>query len=346
MTVLCTMSIYICLLVCFVNINAHVHHYRVNSLPDLHNGMKNQAKLLKRSPQGSNQCNCPYAANQPPAPEQPAPVNPGIPPPQENAASQETNPSDLPDGSQGSTPEASSNNEACNIQHDTGLNLRLSDQSGDHSHPTNGRILNKGELDSIQKALGIPHVSYFVQKLDSIPGAYCQGKSPDEKTHGGYIVMSTAMKLKIMPAAKWSGCDTSQADISSPNSCEMTAGKVYGALKVAGKNGDGATVRQILTENGGNTFGLCDNMLMWLWGGNEHQYLHHFLCHEAGSPPEVSTVFHGIHITSLSDKIGVNAYWGPKVPKDLGGFNNHGEWPEKEWFQSAMNYPQVFPEVF
>ena len=223
--------------------------------------------------------------------------------------------------------------------------------ASDHAAPKNGRTLNKGELDSIQKALSVPDVQYFIKKLQNIPNSLNPGLSEI----GGYIVMSTAMKLKMMPASKWEGCDAGDSatrNIVAADSCEQTAGRVYGKLKVAGRNGDGATVRQILEKNGGDTFGLCDEMLAALWGGNEHQQLHNTLLHpdmhKEGAPlTDADSVFHAVHITSLSDGVAaVNPTVDAQLDDDLGGFNNSGGWPEAHWFQSALNYVRLFPEAF
>ena len=226
----------------------------------------------------------------------------------------------------------------------------------DHEAPSNGRILNKGELDSIQKALGIPGYAYFKQRLDSIPDAWCPGANTDpvRADIGVYLVMSTAMKLKMMPASTWLGCDDSDdlnKNLADENTCEQKAGRVYGALKIAGRQGDGAAVHAILSGHGGNTFGLCDEALAILWGVNEHQQLHDTLCHpdmhqEHAPFLDADSVFHGTHITSLSDGLSYSDYWSVRIDGTLGGFNNEGSWPERRWFPSALNYPKLFPEAF
>ena len=139
--------------------------------------------------------------------------------------------------------------------------------TNDHAmtSPKNGRVLNKGELDSIQEALGFPDASYFSGRLQEINSALCPGKSPAELEDGGYLVMATAMKLWLMPAQTWKGCNEATF-FDDKNQCVFSAGKVYGALKIAGREEDDATVRQLLEENGGTIAGLCDKMLAVLWG--------------------------------------------------------------------------------
>lgn len=152
----------------------------------------------------------------------------------------------------------------CNVVRGEDLPASVTD---DHAmtSPKNGRVLNKGELDSVQKALGFPDASYFSGRLQEINSALCPGKSPAELEDGGYLVMATAMKLWLMPAQTWKGCNEATF-FDDKNQCVFSAGKVYGALKIAGREEDDATVRQLLEENGGTIAGLCDKMLAVLWG--------------------------------------------------------------------------------
>ena len=321
--------------------SAQLHHYRVNSPSDLREGMKlmkNGVNLVKRSPQAA-QCNCPCEnAGQP--------NNPGAPPPQFTGSPGQPSPN-------GPQPQPGGAPGVCNLVSDPNTNLPITDELQDHANSKNGRTLQRSELDSIQKAMGFPDYKYFLDTIEAkFPAAWCPGKSPEEKIHGAYIVMSTAMKLRMLPLEKWSTCDNSddgKRDIKSPNSCEQTIGVILGKLKTAGRSDDGATVAKILTDNGGNTFGMCNDMLKVLWGGNEHQKLHYILCHpdehNSQFPPltDADMVFHAVHITSLSDGM---SYWDPAFPKDIGGFNNEGSWPQRGWWTSASNYPRLFPEAF
>ena len=305
-----------------------------------------------------------------PAPQQtstgayPHPVSSGATTSQTSSASQaENNESHV---AEEATPAVNGGNDAantsaegasggCNLVSDAGTTLLLSNSGAtDHSNPQNGRALLRSELDSIQKAMGMPDYNYFLTEIETkFPKAFCDPKDVSRKIHGSYIVMSTAMKLRMLPLEKWSSCeisDESDRDIKSPNSCEQTIGVILGKLKTAGKADDGATVAKIIKENGGDTFGLCDTMLAALWGGNEHQKLHDTLCHSAGNHPstlpalaESDMVFHAVHITSLSDNMD---YWDKNYPKDIGGFNNEGGWPQRSWWTSALTYPRLFPKAF
>jgi hypothetical protein len=230
----------------------------------------------------------------------------------------------------------------------------LSFDHGDHSGPSHGRMLNMGELDSIQKALtNFPNVTYFQNRADEM-GSFCNNAPADRKLNGGYMVMATAIKLFLMPVSKWDGCDNVYTNMGNPYSCWQTAGKVYGQLKVAGMAGNGAKVRQILVSNGGSAGGLCDEMLAVLWAGNEHQFLHDNFCHpdqhqDINTFPCVDAdhIFHAQHITSLSDTIlAKNPYWGSLLNSaELGGFNNAGDFPQGRCFTSAKVFLTLFPAV-
>ena len=182
--------------------------------------------------------------------------------------------------------------------------------SGHLRIPQDGRALVYDNLNSIFDVLQLPGTDQMVQRLDAV-NAYNDGQSREQKIAGAYIAYATAGKLMTMPAANFPS--------------EEAASVAYGALKRAGMAEDAATIRSILSQNGGNALGLSDQQLIELWGGNEHWNLHAVLFSNPG-------VHNTVHITSLSDNNGRDAN------RNLGGFNDKGEWPQGGWFEDARGY--------
>jgi hypothetical protein len=194
-------------------------------------------------------------------------------------------------------------------------------------------------------------LAYFKKKLVEY-NAFCPSKPDAEMMQGAFLVMGTVMKLRTMPATKFGNCIEDNVSLDKPTSCVQTAGKVYGMLRKAALSKNGEEIAKILQQNGGSAQGLTPAMLVNVWGFNEHMNLHNVLCHpdehKNPLPPLTSAdkIFHGVHITSLSDGVGKNEYWGKKLRTDFGGFNNYGNWPERAVFESARSYPQLFTEAF
>lgn len=226
--------------------------------------------------------------------------------------------------------------------------------------PKNGRILNAGELDSVQRALNFPDYQYFLGKLKGYPHALWDWAVEEDNKLAAYHAMVTAMKLWMLPT--WSFECSETVDSKDPSHCYNVAGEVYGALKIAGRDGNGAQIRSILepfVQSGKATTGnLCDEMLVIVWGGNEHQKLHSVIRHEDTEQAhqtymnfdwtkplsQARIIFHGTHMTSLSD--GVDPYWQSQGMKTTyGGYNNHGDWPEQSWFKAASQFLSLFPDL-
>jgi len=161
-------------------------------------------------------------------------------------------------------------------------------------------------------------VNSIVDKLDSL-GAYNPGQSGQQKEAGAYLTLNTLGKMASL----------------TPESLgnENAAAEVYGALKNAAIQGDGASVRELIESNGGDTFGLSDQELTDLWGFNEHNFLHSTLFGN-------SEVYNPIHMTSLNDKDMSGQSSG--AAGSLGGFNDKGEYPQWGWYDDAVNLQAKF----
>lgn len=187
-----------------------------------------------------------------------------------------------------------------------------------------GSLLNTVEQDGIASTLRDnganlpPSIESVISTLDQI-GAYNQGQPPEKKVAGAYLALNTLSKMATLPPAQLKG--------------ENEASAAYGALKVAGAQGDGAMIREILEEKGGSAMGLSDKDLVDLWGVNEHHHLHAVLFGN-------SKVYNPIHMTSLNDQ----DQWG-EIPGEkgaLGGFNDKGEYPQWGWFDDAQGFQSLF----
>jgi len=165
----------------------------------------------------------------------------------------------------------------------------------------------------------VPSIASITNTMNDV-GGYNVGQNAAQQEQGAYLVQNTLAKLQMMPPQELGD--------------EETAMKVYGSLKLAAIDGDGAAIRSILEENGGDTMGLSDQALVDTWGVNEHEGLHEIIF------GNLDQVANAVHMTSLNRDDGMNAPIGE--PGTVGGFNDKGQFPQWGWFESAQNMNDVF----
>jgi hypothetical protein len=102
--------------------------------------------------------------------------------------------------------------------------------------------------------------------------------------------------------------------------------KVAGDATIAAIAGDGATVRSVIDNAGGDTSALSDNMLAQIWGTNSHMYNHATLNYKG---PDFGVT----HIRSLNDNADDGTERGT-----LGFYNDKGEWPEWDSHENLRKF--------
>lgn len=123
-------------------------------------------------------------------------------------------------------------------------------------HLDQGLPLNTDKLNAIFDFVGLPPIREAVNRLTGT-NAYNQGQSPSQKVQGAYLAWSTAAKLQILRPT----------DSQDDNELK------YGSLKRAGMANNAGEVDKILTAKGANKFGIPADLMAYLWGTNEHQYV-------------------------------------------------------------------------
>jgi|GEM_PF-4627286 len=162
-------------------------------------------------------------------------------------------------------------------------------------------------------------INAVIQRLEQI-GAYNGGQNTLQKKAGAYLALNVIMKFTQMPPSKI-------------NSQEQ-AMRVYGSLKIAAVKNQGNTIRKIIWDNGGHTYGFADKDLVNLWDINEHDHLHSILF---GNP----RIYNPIHATSLNDRD--KRYGSNNADRGkLGGFNDKGEHPQWDWYKDGQTFNQFF----
>ena len=191
--------------------------------------------------------------------------------------------------------------------------LERCDGSG---HLDMGFPLNTQKLNAIFDYIGLPSIKEAITRLDG-QGAYNGGQNDKQKVIGAYLAWSVAAKFKILPP-----------NGKSQDENELT----YGALKNAGMSGNAGEVDKILGEKGANKFGIPSDLMVYLWGSNEHQCLHAILF---GS----ECIRNSVHATSLNDQDTHDGDAHPDEPDGIrGGYNDKGHAPQWGIWDQAPNY--------
>ncbi len=114
---------------------------------------------------------------------------------------------------------------------------------------------------------------------------------------------------------------------------------IMGSATNAALAGDGAALRQILVDAGGDVSMMTDQMLVNVWSGNAHFYNHSVLMGSEGLGGELT------HLRSLND----NAMDGT-VAGTRGGYNDKGEYRQRsgsefEFFDNSNAFLDKFSYV-
>jgi hypothetical protein len=178
-----------------------------------------------------------------------------------------------------------------------------------HDHVM-GHEMNVNATYEAAQAAGIDAMG-FVDQLRSSDANYNPGQSDEQKYVGAMVVLNDAIAAKTMGGL---------------NKSDEAINKIAGDATNAALNHQGAELRNILTEAGGDVSNLSDNMLVNVWSTNSHMYNHAIV--------NVSTDHFALtHLRSLNDKAEDGT-----APMTLGFYNDRGEWPQWDAHEDSRQF--------
>jgi hypothetical protein len=180
-----------------------------------------------------------------------------------------------------------------------------------HTGPEMGHALDIDDTIAAAEAMGMDamgFLSQYTQDESKFEGAW----NDQLKMAGSLTVLNDAVAAKTLGDA-----------INMDNDA---LSKVAGDATIAAIAGDGATVRSVIDNAGGDTSALSDNMLAQIWGTNSHMYNHATLNYKG---PDFGVT----HIRSLNDNADDGTERGT-----LGFYNDKGEWPEWDSHENLRKF--------
>jgi len=186
-----------------------------------------------------------------------------------------------------------------------------------------GHPPNSGVLSSVGQKLGLPSISELKPRIDALgaEGFTSPAHTDEAKFSATYTVLAAMEKIKMMPPSQFGGPES--------GGINKQAGLVYGSLKMAALAGDAQQVRDILSRNGGNDFGLPDAELLHVWGNAEGWNLHTVI--QPGAWLGNAIHMTGLNYADSNPDDGIT--WNPANAS--GGYNDTGMASQWGWFDGA-----------